>query len=282
MNDLGRRRAVPARRADRRGSLPPWRSPSPSSAPPPLPRGVRPQREVAKGSHPLRARGDGNESTAERPRHQRPHLPSRNGPRPPTPVGAAPHPRLRGASPPVPGRAPTRSAGLGEMRILAFLTDPGVVRPILRHLRIPEHPAPISPARAPPQTELLAVSTHPHHGIRGVRGTTRRPATTPSIRACPETTGPGAPETLSPLPFAPRPPPARLLRNVASGRRRVASSATRIAYPLKNSWPTTPRTHFRLSRGPHHAHGPHAGAGVLRSRDSGVGATCLLYDGPRL
>jgi hypothetical protein len=43
------------------------------------------------------------------------------------------------------------------MRILAFLTDPGVVRPILRHLRIPEHPPPISPARGPPQTELLAV-----------------------------------------------------------------------------------------------------------------------------
>lgn len=45
----------------------------------------------------------------------------------------------------------------GEMRILAFLTDPGVVRPILRHLRIPQHPPPISPARGPPQTEFLAV-----------------------------------------------------------------------------------------------------------------------------
>jgi len=45
----------------------------------------------------------------------------------------------------------------GEMRILAFLTDPAVVRPILRHLRIPEHPPPISAARGPPQTELLAV-----------------------------------------------------------------------------------------------------------------------------
>jgi hypothetical protein len=45
----------------------------------------------------------------------------------------------------------------GPMRILAFLTDPGVVRPILRHLRIPEHPPPVSPARGPPQTELLAL-----------------------------------------------------------------------------------------------------------------------------
>ena len=53
---------------------------------------------------------------------------------------------------------PLRCPGChGEMRILAFLTDPGVVRPILRHLRIPEHPPPISAARGPPQTELLAV-----------------------------------------------------------------------------------------------------------------------------
>jgi len=37
----------------------------------------------------------------------------------------------------------------GQMRILAFLTNPGVVRPILRHLRIPEHPPPVSPTRGP-------------------------------------------------------------------------------------------------------------------------------------
>jgi hypothetical protein len=43
------------------------------------------------------------------------------------------------------------------MRILSFLTDLAVVRPILGHLRIPEHPPPMSPARGPPQTELLAV-----------------------------------------------------------------------------------------------------------------------------
>jgi len=40
-----------------------------------------------------------------------------------------------------------------QMRIL----DPEVVRPILRHLRIPEQPPPVRPARGPPQTELLAV-----------------------------------------------------------------------------------------------------------------------------
>jgi hypothetical protein len=37
------------------------------------------------------------------------------------------------------------------------LRCPAGHRPILRHLRIPEHPPPISPARGPPQTELLAV-----------------------------------------------------------------------------------------------------------------------------
>ncbi len=48
----------------------------------------------------------------------------------------------------------------GAMRILAFLTDPGVPRPILRHLRIPEHPPPVSPARGPPQTERIAGDAH--------------------------------------------------------------------------------------------------------------------------
>ena len=43
------------------------------------------------------------------------------------------------------------------MRTLAELTYPGGVGPILRHLRIPELPPPINPARGPPQTELLAV-----------------------------------------------------------------------------------------------------------------------------
>jgi hypothetical protein len=62
------------------------------------------------------------------------------------------------------------------MRILAFLTDSGVVRPILRHLRIPEHPPPISAARAPPQTELLAVDpTSPwDQASRGNRGSAER------------------------------------------------------------------------------------------------------------
>lgn len=44
----------------------------------------------------------------------------------------------------------------GEMRILAFLTDPPVVCAILLHLDLPHRPPPLSPARAPPQIDFLA------------------------------------------------------------------------------------------------------------------------------
>jgi hypothetical protein len=42
----------------------------------------------------------------------------------------------------------------GEMRIVAFPTDPPVVRSILLHLGLPDRPPLIAPARAPPQAEL--------------------------------------------------------------------------------------------------------------------------------
>jgi hypothetical protein len=41
------------------------------------------------------------------------------------------------------------------MRVLAFLTDPPVVSAILLHLDLPYKPPPLSPARAPPQSDLL-------------------------------------------------------------------------------------------------------------------------------
>ena len=43
----------------------------------------------------------------------------------------------------------------GEMRILTFLTDPPVVSAILLHLDLPHKPPPLSPARGPPQSDLL-------------------------------------------------------------------------------------------------------------------------------
>ena len=41
------------------------------------------------------------------------------------------------------------------MSILAFLTDPPVVSAILLHLDLPHTPPPLSPARGPPQGDLL-------------------------------------------------------------------------------------------------------------------------------
>lgn len=42
----------------------------------------------------------------------------------------------------------------GELRVIAFLTDPPVVQGILLHLDLPHRPPPIAPARGPPQAEL--------------------------------------------------------------------------------------------------------------------------------
>lgn len=47
----------------------------------------------------------------------------------------------------------------GQMRILAFLTDPPVVTAILLHLELPHKPPPISPARGPPQGDFLLDQT---------------------------------------------------------------------------------------------------------------------------
>ena len=47
----------------------------------------------------------------------------------------------------------------GEMRILAFLTDPPTVQAILLHLKLPHPPPPVAPARGPPQVELLLDQT---------------------------------------------------------------------------------------------------------------------------
>jgi hypothetical protein len=41
------------------------------------------------------------------------------------------------------------------MKVLAFLTDPPVLRAILLHLDLPHKPPPLAPACAPPQTEPL-------------------------------------------------------------------------------------------------------------------------------
>ena len=54
----------------------------------------------------------------------------------------------------------------GQMRILAFLTDPPVVRSILVHLDLPHRPPPVAPARGPPQGDFL-LDQSPDHASRG-------------------------------------------------------------------------------------------------------------------
>jgi hypothetical protein len=47
----------------------------------------------------------------------------------------------------------------GDIRLIAFITDPGPIRKILTHLGEPLEPPPVSPARGPPSDwgELVQV-----------------------------------------------------------------------------------------------------------------------------
>ena len=67
---------------------------------------------------------------------------------------------------------------------LELFRIPGVVRPILRHLRIPEYPPPISPARGPPQTALLAVDP-PSPRDQGSQGNQPTPERDPFDQSLP-------------------------------------------------------------------------------------------------
>jgi hypothetical protein len=53
----------------------------------------------------------------------------------------------------------------GDIRLIAFITDPGPIRKILTHLGEPLEPPPVSPARGPPTDwgELVQI-----HGNRDV------------------------------------------------------------------------------------------------------------------
>jgi hypothetical protein len=62
----------------------------------------------------------------------------------------------------------------GDIRLIAFITEPGPIRKILTHLGEPLEPPPISPARGPPTDwgELVQVHFRPRH----LSGTDRRAA----------------------------------------------------------------------------------------------------------
>ena len=48
----------------------------------------------------------------------------------------------------------------GDIRLIAFITEPGPIRKILTHLREPLEPPPISPARGPPTDWGELVQVH--------------------------------------------------------------------------------------------------------------------------
>ncbi len=62
----------------------------------------------------------------------------------------------------------------GDIRLIAFITDPGPIRKVLAHLGEPPEPPPVSPARGPPTDwgELVQVHFRPGN----LSGTDRRAA----------------------------------------------------------------------------------------------------------
>jgi hypothetical protein len=62
----------------------------------------------------------------------------------------------------------------GDIRLIAFITDPGPIRKILTHLGEPLEPPPVSPTRGPPADwgELVQVHFRPGN----LSGTDRRAA----------------------------------------------------------------------------------------------------------
>jgi len=53
----------------------------------------------------------------------------------------------------------------GDIRLIAFITDPGPIRKILTHLGEPLEPPPVSPARGPPTDWGELVQVHDDRAI---------------------------------------------------------------------------------------------------------------------
>ena len=53
----------------------------------------------------------------------------------------------------------------GDIRLIAFITEPGPIRKILTHLGEPLEPPPTSPARGPPTDWGELVQVHDHRDI---------------------------------------------------------------------------------------------------------------------
>ena len=48
----------------------------------------------------------------------------------------------------------------GDIRLIAFITEPGLIQKILTHLGEPLEPPPVSPARGPPTDLVELVQAH--------------------------------------------------------------------------------------------------------------------------
>jgi len=53
----------------------------------------------------------------------------------------------------------------GDIRLIAFITDPGPIRKVLAHLGEPPEPPPVSPARGPPTDWGELVQVHDDRAI---------------------------------------------------------------------------------------------------------------------
>jgi hypothetical protein len=53
----------------------------------------------------------------------------------------------------------------GDIRLIAFITEPGPIRKILTHLGEPLEPPPVSPARGPPTDWAELVQVHDDRDI---------------------------------------------------------------------------------------------------------------------
>ncbi len=53
----------------------------------------------------------------------------------------------------------------GDIRLIAFITEPGPIRKILTHLAEPLEPPPVSPARGPPTDWAELVQVHDDRDI---------------------------------------------------------------------------------------------------------------------
>ena len=177
-----------------------------SPSPPPLPRRLRSQRRLAKAGRAVR--------TGRRIgyRRRRPRACRRDRPRPahpgslprhatgPLPLGSAPRSGLRDRSAPLSRRAPTRSVGRGEMRIVSWPSATSGSSPIppssARSWSTSTSPS--GPRSSPPPGRRP--STTSSRSIRPPPSTSppqRPPSAIPSTRACPATTAPGPRRTAS-------------------------------------------------------------------------------------